>query len=487
MKLIVTTSDAYHHILPIFIHLFKKYWNKDQQVEIVGYKKPEIVLPNNFSFYSLGIQSGNKKDFSNDLRKYFEQQDQFFVWSMEDTFLKAPVDVKLIADLEAMALDNRNIGRIELTGENQQHHTDIFGTVYGKYIKETPPKCDYRLSTQIAIWNKDYLLRYLTLNLSPWDFECQPKVDDEFHNIGLDREDAPIQHNEGVRRFNLFEYNFNGIPKEVIKEMENLGIIPRNNVNWNPPAEKIKAYLDICKRASEDDNVFNTFKRNPDYNYVLEHTSAKLGEEYFKILYENGFDYLLDEPGLDNDKFGGTIKKRIDSFDVSPTTVQYLSIASSIYSNYVKQYGEKEMPDGLSIVEIGGGYGGQAWALSKFCCYSNYDIIDLPEVNALQLKYLRKLGIEDVFVWNSDNYKSNQRYHIVGAWHFFISNYALSEVQEPLQTEYVKNIALNCEHGYITSNGKIHAMDLIKERFPDTFKISSDIPGEVDTNFIITW
>jgi hypothetical protein len=49
MKIIVTTSNKYLHILPIFCFLFNKFWDKDQPVEIVGYDRPSFPLPSNKS------------------------------------------------------------------------------------------------------------------------------------------------------------------------------------------------------------------------------------------------------------------------------------------------------------------------------------------------------------------------------------------------------------------------------------------------------
>lgn len=496
--LIVSTSDAYAHIVPIWIHLYQTYWNDpDQRVEIVGYKKPDIELPENFTFVSLGKQSGNKKDFSNDLRPYFARQEKLFFWFFEDSFIRETVRLDRLEVLYKL-FQNNSIGRIELTGENQQHHTLPFETIDDINIYQTPPRSQYRLSTQPAIWNREYLLRYLTPNLSPWDFECQRKVDDEFKNVGMTREDAPIYTNEGVTRHDIFAYNLNGIPQEIIKEMEQKGLITQNT-SWNPPKDKIRAYLDICKRAATDESVFATFKSHPDYNYVLEHTSVRLGEEYFKILKYNNDIWLAENYARQNDSIGDPIKKqlisdsifvstksRIESFYTSPTTVQYLAIASKISWLYRNEWKQKEIPDGLSIIEIGGGYGGQCWALSKICNWHTYEIIDLPEVNELQKRYLKEVGLVDVDLYNQSNYKDAYCVSISGG-HFFISNYALSEIQEPLQTEYIKNIALNCEHGYITSNATIPSLELIKEQYPDTFKILPDIEGEAEGNFIAIW
>lgn len=224
IPVIVTTSDKYKHLIPIFCFLFNRNWGSHQPVELVGYDHPDCELPDNFTFVSLGKQSDSNKDFSNDLRKYFKKQDQHFIWIFEDTFIKSVNHVTLSIAKFLVQQDLR-IGRISLGNFSVNQYTDFYGRFEDYKIYMTPPKSEYRLSTQIAIWNKDFLLRYLTSDLNPWEFECQEKVNDEFYNVCLEKHDAPVSHNEGVRKHDLFKYDLNGIPEEVLQEMRDLKII----------------------------------------------------------------------------------------------------------------------------------------------------------------------------------------------------------------------------------------------------------------------
>src|ERR1043165_1991727 len=114
MKIIVTTSDKYHHILPVFFHLFEKYWG--QAVELVGYKEPS-GLPSYCTFHSMGEQRG-PEFFSDDLIKYFSQQDDHFIWIMEDTFLKDHVKYQRLTDLMSLVKIKEEIGRISLSADS---------------------------------------------------------------------------------------------------------------------------------------------------------------------------------------------------------------------------------------------------------------------------------------------------------------------------------------------------------------------------------
>lgn len=209
MKIIVTTSDLYLHLLPVFCYLFNKHWGGP--VEIVGYKAPEN-LPDNFSFHSMGVQ-GDKKEFSTDLRKYFENQDSWFMWLMEDTFIKWRVDPKKINKLASLCSDG--VGRINLTGECVKQKNRFYDIIEDYIIYENTQDAKYRLSTQPSIWNKEFLLKYMTPGLSPWDFETQPSVNDGYKILGPAM--PAVMHNEGVRRFDLHNLNLDGIDIQEIK------------------------------------------------------------------------------------------------------------------------------------------------------------------------------------------------------------------------------------------------------------------------------
>ena len=97
---------------------------------------------------------------------------------------------------------------------------------------------------------------------------------------------------------------------------------------------------------------------------------------------------------------------------------------------------------GMRVVELGGGYGGQASVLLELFDLAAYSIIDLPEPNALQEAYLAKrIGYElEPFS------PLNEAYDLA------VSNYALTELRRPFQEQYARELA-RCRFGYITCNG----------------------------------
>ncbi len=473
MKIICTTSNAYKHIIPIFCYLFNKNWSKDQEVEIVGYDKPDCTLPPNFTFYSLGKQEGGPKNFSTDLRKYFEKQDSHFLWLMEDCFIRS-VGIDRLNFMHHLAFTNSNIGRISLNEASvlQDHLLTSLSDHFD--IVENAPTALYRLATQPSIWNRDFLLKYLTPNLTPWEFETQKSINDGWRIIGP--KEPIVECNEGVTKHNIFDYNFNKVSQLQIIEMRSLGIL-NNQINTMTTRDRIlEKYLKVCKEASESEEVFNAFKVNVDYKEVLEHLSVHLGEKHLELIEKNN-PHLLDIDSVwNNDVYGSPELADYIVGDrlvrCSPTTLQYISVASNLIDLFKTFYQ-------FEIIEIGGGYGGQCKVFHDISDIKRYDIIDLEECGLLQKKYLSKFGIEAGIYSPADP--------IFREYDLFISNYALSEVSSEDQLDYVINVCLKCKHGYITCNQPLNGMNLIEEKFKDTFKISPDIEGERETNYLITW
>lgn len=220
-KIIVSTSNAYHHCLRIWIYLFQKNWGVDAPVEIVGYDRPDFDLPDNFTFYSMGAQIGGAKNFSGDLRKYFEQQSLWFLWFMEDSWVKG-VNFEELEKIKRLMNAVPACVKINLsTATSIQEHT-VYGDIEGLTILENARNSLYRLSMQPSIWYRDYLLKYMIPGMTPWEMEVLP-AKDEFRIFGSDH--AIVDINEGVTKHNIFDYNLKGISGSQIHEMEDLGLL----------------------------------------------------------------------------------------------------------------------------------------------------------------------------------------------------------------------------------------------------------------------
>lgn len=202
IKVVITTSNAYHHLLPIFFRLYVREWN--WPCELVGYDKPAMELPECCTWVSLGKQRGPKY-FTSDLRPYFEKQDQWFIWLFEDSFVRSVNKERLTKALSWLKTEwqDAQVGRFCLSNEGMNRPHIVNGALWMAH-----PQSLYRLSTQPSIWNRDFLLQYMKPGMSPWDFEKQPTVD-EWRIIGP--VGSIVTHNEGVTKHDIHKLNLKGI------------------------------------------------------------------------------------------------------------------------------------------------------------------------------------------------------------------------------------------------------------------------------------
>lgn len=133
-----------------------------------------------------------------------------------------------------------------------------------------------------------------------------------------------------------------------------------------------------------------------------------------------------------------------------------------VYERLVELFGSL---NGMHIIEIGGGYGGQAKVICDDCKVKSYTIIDLPEVCDLQRRFLKDYPVECI------SFIEGRACDLV------ISNYALSEI--PDNSMYMRAVVNKSIHGYITCN-----TDFVNIPFAQRI---ADIPGERETNYVLWW
>ena len=220
MRIICSTSNNYLHILPIFCYLFNNFWSQKQDVTIIGYNHPNYNLPDNFDFVSLndGDQQ-TKNDYARHLREYLESiDDNYFIYTMEDTFIKNNINFESLNDLISICNDTNNIGRIDLTEGILNRSFSIFDKVNNTTIIESDQYAEYRISCQMSIWNKKYILKYLKDGYSPWDFEIKGSSlakNDGYKILGTLKENLVVPKNEGCRVDETTLSTNSPIPKKI--------------------------------------------------------------------------------------------------------------------------------------------------------------------------------------------------------------------------------------------------------------------------------
>ena len=244
-------------------------------------------------------------------------------------------------------------------------------------------------------------------------------------------------------------------------------------------------YKNACQMAALDDLVFNSFKRNPDYNAILEHVSEDQGRQYKQHI----DTYFPEYHGKlkqfkENDAHGSPVVfeyKGIGRF--SPTTLRYIKVLSDLRHLFGSL-------DNFNIIEIGVGYGGQCKVISDFFNINKYYLVDLEEALNLADKYLKKLNVKNVeIVKPLDVTSLDKQFDLI------ISNYAFTELSKSTQELYLNKILHRSSHGYITSNFvskefniDSFSLDLLKNKL-NAFDLRTleEIPLTHKDNIILFW
>jgi len=233
-----------------------------------------------------------------------------------------------------------------------------------------------------------------------------------------------------------------------------------------------ESYRRICASAAENDLLFRDFRCLPAYRRVSEDVTREQGQAYLDEIRRID-PKLLEEPQWfkDNDKYGNPDRYEYAEVGlVSPTTLRYVKVAAELS----QLFGELR---GFDIVEIGGGYGGQARILKALHPSVNYTIIDLFEACMLARMYLFQYRTDCTFV---DDAKD-----VSLASHLVISNYALTECAPNVLTKYVNQIVRRSARGYVTGNAQEKVLfDLLASRHPER---RDEVPLTSEGNFLCVW
>ena len=235
---------------------------------------------------------------------------------------------------------------------------------------------------------------------------------------------------------------------------------------------------------------FNNFKNDPFYQSILEHASKKDGKKYLDIVLNQSPEIIESnlELFLQNDEIGNPVTYSYESYGkISPSTLRYIKVASDIKTLFGESIGRK-------IVEIGGGYGGQALILDSLFNFQSIKIFDLHIVCNLITKYLEHFTLRNSYSVSSLNEASQEEYDLA------ISNYAFSELPRNIQLKYIEKVLQNSKRGYLTMNsgrtgdhaekGKINPNRLrlneLEKLLPD-FEVFDEVPLTSEHNYLIVW
>lgn len=222
--------------------------------------------------------------------------------------------------------------------------------------------------------------------------------------------------------------------------------------NWKLDDNNHTKYLDLCRRAVEDDKVFAQFRNLDPMTMIVENSPVKSGLDYAVYLGKTGIikDGVFDNTDFfKSDKLGNPALYDLGNIICSPTTMRYIK---TLY-DLIQHFGHLSR---LSIAEIGAGYGGLCKVIHDLFKPSGYYLFDLPEPLALQKKFLSKFGITPV---------ANEYPEQID---LLIAMYSWSELSDELQDEYLYKVISKAKNCYIMLNYDIEgSYNRLRKAFPN--------------------
>jgi putative sugar O-methyltransferase len=206
----------------------------------------------------------------------------------------------------------------------------------------------------------------------------------------------------------------------------------------------------LCEQAAKDKSVFENFRSSPSAKSVVETVTFKAGRQCLQqIVSQNPeftryFDKFRTSEDVGNpETYGYRYKWFSEKIFFSPTTLRYIRVLSDLK----KFFGSL---DGMRIVEIGVGYGGQCKIISDLYEFESYTLVDLPSCLPLAKKYLDHFEVRNIICSTLDELDKKNQYDLV------ISNYAFSEITKGLQDDYIDKVTRKSLRGYLLCNLPSH-------------------------------
>lgn len=220
-------------------------------------------------------------------------------------------------------------------------------------------------------------------------------------------------------------------------------------LNWRVNQFHKRGWLSACEACATNDHLFAEFRRNSQiipivaseqHDPVLDHRRA---HAYYQLVMEAASNMPKWGAIHTMDRIGGPLWWKFDDHLISREMLRYLHT----YQDIAKRLTITPQP---RIIELGGGFGGQAaifnWAATNLNTLVDYTIVDYHEVGLLQKRYCKECLFSPTLL-TTENFDCK----MLPEYDLFISNYALDELPEWQQRHYLQ-IAERCRQGYITAN-----------------------------------
>jgi hypothetical protein len=239
-------------------------------------------------------------------------------------------------------------------------------------------------------------------------------------------------------------------------------------------------YPQVCLDATADVSTFRHFRRIRNYTAILEHVTPEQGSAYLEKVVQRP-ELLAALPRFGRNDMAGN--PRLHCYPgyghFSPTTLRYVKVLSDLLDRFGPL-------DGLSICEIGVGYGGQCRVIDEWSRPAEYCLVDIRPALGLAERFLDQFALSTPIELRTLNALRTRD------WDLVISNYAITEMPREVQDAYMERVVRNARRGYITFN-RINPPEFRSLEVDDFIRsipgaeVAKEDPLTHPGNVVITW
>ena len=167
LNVYIITSDKTYHILDISLYFWNKYMPHYNKI-VLGFNhgKEYCDKYKNIKFLSIGNNQDINK-FTYYLFNYLQNiSDNYIILSLDDFFPLSSIKNDMLKLVYNKMKNNNKFIKCVLNSSYYIEKNDI---IIDDLLCSNSN--NYKLSLQLSLWEKNYLLNYLKIPLSPWDFE----------------------------------------------------------------------------------------------------------------------------------------------------------------------------------------------------------------------------------------------------------------------------------------------------------------------------
>lgn len=169
LQIILPTCDKYMPVMELMAYTIEKYWKDHQPITLVGYEPPEFDLPDNWTFISMGKDTGYKC-WGGDMLQFFKGfEDEYFIYKEDDRPLIDYTDMVFMEDMYNLMVDDDKIKKCIIGGSHmpKPYRWDVIDENLA-YLK---PGAEYQITRGDDIWDTKYFTSFLREGKSGADFE----------------------------------------------------------------------------------------------------------------------------------------------------------------------------------------------------------------------------------------------------------------------------------------------------------------------------